>query len=242
MAKLSVGELLNFAYENFVEEDYSLSKDFCIRALTQEPSNMQAKAFKSYLFKHKRENGRYSNFSNQEIFNYVKDFVTLDNIDKKTIVIDLMIIELKRNGKGEDSKLVVEDINEILNIIKDEKFCNLFSEMIELLEDWSASMELAILMNINKRVAEINAQNLKSDNNDYNNDNYNKTITKKEKFAKYKPPYGINTKPKKTLREKLDIYFWILLPFIILLLPGYLICRFIGKAVDDMVARRKRRK
>lgn len=222
MAKLKVGELLNLAYENFIEEDYSLSKDFCIRALTQEPSNMQAKAFKSYLFKHKRENGRYSNFSNNEVFNYVRDFVTVDNIDKKTIVIDLMIIELKRNGKGEDSKLVVEDINEILNIIKDEKFCNLFSEMIELLEDWSASMELAILININKHVAEINAKNSKDYNNDYS--------------------YEINTRPKKTLREKLNIYFLILLPFIILLLPGYLICRFIGKSTDDMVARRKRRK
>lgn len=242
MTKLSVGELLNFAYENFIEEDYSLSKDFCIRALTQEPSNMQARAFKTYLFKHKRENGRYSNFSNQEIFNYVKDFVAVDNIDKKTIVIDLMIIELKRNGKGEDSKLVVEDINEILNIIKDEKFCNLFSEMIELLEDWAASMEMAILININKRVAEINSQDFKNNNNKYNNDNYNKTITKKEKPAMYKPLYGINTKPKKTLREKLDIYFWILLPFIILLLPGYLICRFIFKTSKDLNLGKRKRK
>lgn len=48
MARLKVEELLNLAYESFFEEDYSLSKDFCVRALMQELNNMQAKAFNSY--------------------------------------------------------------------------------------------------------------------------------------------------------------------------------------------------
>lgn len=198
MKKLKVGELLNQAYDSFIEEDYSLSKEFCERAIRQDINNLQAKAFNSYVLRHKGNNGRYSKFSNHKIYSYIAEIINDDKIREKTIVIDLMLYELQRNGRDGNSQLYVDDMNEVLNLIKTEEFSELFANIIELLEDWKIKTEFAIRKN--------------------EEDNYNKTNTN------YNTGEYSN---KKTLREKLGLWFFLLLPFMIILLPGYIIVQFI---------------
>ena len=149
MSKLEVGELLNLAYENFIERDYSLSRDYILRALNQDPYNKQAKEFKNYLDKHKKSNGRYFDFYNDRIYKEINELVTDNDLENKTIVLDLILFELKSNGiRSYITEFDLDEITETIQTISNSKNKELFNEILKLLNEYRNEMELKVEYNL----------------------------------------------------------------------------------------------
>lgn len=197
---MKVNEILEFACESFKKKDYTVSKDFCLRAISKEPQNIQAKELYNFITLHKQSNGRYDKLNIYQIAGYLAKLSEEENLNERSLAIELADYEIPEDINDLDYKLIegryLTTLNDNLIKIRDSKHIdNLYTP----------ANKLAYLSTlIQKRVEE------------------------KEKYeAELETKYGTATKPKKSWKEKLGIAWIIVLPFIILLLPGYIIYKVI---------------
>jgi len=191
---VTIEETMQMAYNCFVNKDFSMAKDYSLRAMTKDTQNIQAKEIYYFICLHKQNNGRFANFDTMETAKY--------------------LAELSQRSDLKDLDILIKLIDSEINV--DLQFKNPVSDKY--------------LEELNDLLIGIRA----SDNVDYVYDSANKLayISKKlqeqkESHDAYMQELETKYKPKKSWKEKLGIAWIVLIPFIILLLPGYIIVKVI---------------
>ncbi len=200
MAKMEVNEMLDFACESFKKKDYAVSKDFCLRAISKDPQNIQAKELYNFIILHKQINGRYDKLNIYQVAGYLAKLSEEENLNDRSLAIELADFEIPENIKDLDYKL-----------IEGRYLTNLNENLIKIRESKNAEK----LYNQANRLAYLSTL-------------IQKQVKEKEEYeTELETKYGTPSKSKKSWKEKLGIAWIIALPFIILLLPGYIIYKVI---------------
>lgn len=193
---MTLEETIQMAYNCFVNNDFSMAKDYSLRAMAKDTQNIQAKEIYNFICLHKQSNGRFANFGTLQTANYLAKLSQRSDLKDLEVLIKLV-----------DSEIDVDKDYDYL--VSDEYLVKLNNLLISIRES----------SNINYIYDSANALAYIS----------KKLQEKKEADEAYWREFEAKytQKPKKSWKEKLGIAWIILMPFIILLLPGYIIAKVI---------------
>lgn len=193
---MTIEETMQMAYNCFVNKDFSMAKDYSLRAMTKDTANTQAKEIYNFICLHKQNNGRFANFNIIEIAKYLAELSKRSDLKDLDILLKLVDseIDVDFQFKNPVSDRYLEELNDLIIDIR-------ASDNVNLVYD--SANKLAYLS------TKLQEQKESHD------------VFMQELEAEY------SRKPKKSWKEKLGIAWILLLPFIILLLPGYIIVKVI---------------
>lgn len=204
---MDINGLLNFICESFKKKDYAVSKDFCLRAISKDPQNVQAKELYNFILLHKQINGRYDKLNILQIAGYLAKLSEEENLTDRSLAIELANYEIP------------DDINDVdYNLIKRCYLANFNNNLIKIRN----SKNVDKLYTPANRLAYLSTL-------------FQTRIEEKEQCeTELETKYGTPCKQKKSWKERLGIAWLLVLPFIILLLPGYLICKIAMGVMEGM--------